>query len=92
MNEQTGMTLTAEEMRAFSITKHQVIRRRDERASRVPRMLFLVCSVREAEDIVESFPEVRIVSMSRNLNKEQMLALKPGTVHAPRRGFQQGRE
>lgn len=86
-----GITLSAEEMRAFSISRDQVKRRREERALRVPRVFNLVCSVLEAEDIVETHPEVLIVSTSRNLSKSQMLKLPTGTVYGPKYGYRQSR-
>lgn len=84
---ETGITLSPEEMRAFSINRNQVISRREERARRTPRVFDLVCTVLEAEEIVENCPEVRIISPALQLNKGQMLSLKSGIVHGPKRGF-----
>ena len=91
MNDQGGITLSAEEMKAFSITRTQVKMRRKERIARIPRMLILVCSVLEAEEIVENFPEVRILSPSKYMHLGQALKMKAGKVHGPNQGWKAGR-
>lgn len=87
----SGITLSKEEMKHYSIDKNQVLSRRESMIFNEPRLFVILCSVNEAEKIAKAHNITVATSGRYSVGGRKMLEIPnfKGTVLGPKDGFKQ---
>lgn len=91
----SGVLLNTEEMRHYGIKKDQVLSRREGLVNSEPRLFVVLCSVNDAEKLLDNHSNIVMASFGEYTNrggKQGMLKAPKGVLLGPVGGFYRAKE